>query len=62
LLELWVSTDRSDPPAEILSRQLRENQLDPIVAEGLRLVIAFNKIADSSDRRLIIELAERLVK
>jgi len=57
-----VSTDRSDPPAETLSRQLRENQLDPTVAEGLRLVIAFNKITDLSDRRMIIELAERLVK
>ncbi|MBV9560456.1 MAG: hypothetical protein JOY90_08350 [Bradyrhizobium sp.] len=57
-----MSTDRSDPPAETLSRQLRENQLDPTVAEGLRLVIAFNKITDLSDRRMIIELAERLVK
>jgi len=32
------------------------------VVEGLRLIIAFNKIKDSSDRRFLIELAERLSK
>jgi hypothetical protein len=32
------------------------------VVEGLRLVMAFKKIADESDRRILIELAERLAK
>jgi len=32
------------------------------VIEGLRLVIAFNKITNPSDRRMLIELAERLGK
>jgi len=57
-----VSTDDSDPPDEKLLRLLRDNQIDLSVAEGLRLVIAFNKIRDSSDRRVLMELAERLAK
>jgi hypothetical protein len=59
LLEPGVSTDVPDPPDKLLLL-LRENQIDLSVVEGLRLVIAFNKITDSSDRRMIIELAERL--
>jgi len=57
-----VSTDDPNPPGEKLLRLLRENQIDLSVAEGLRLVIAFNKIRDSSDRRVLMELAERLAK
>ena len=57
-----MSTDDSDPPDEKLLRLLRYNQIDLSVAEGLRLVIAFNKIRDSSDRRVLMELAERLAK
>ena len=57
-----MSTDDSDPPDEKLLRLLRDNQIDLSVAEGLRLVIAFNKIRDSSDRRVLMELAERLAK
>jgi len=57
-----VSTNDSDPPDEKLLRLLRDNQIDLSVAEGLRLVIAFNKIRDSSDRRVLMELAERLAK
>jgi len=57
-----VNTDDCDPPDEKLLRLLRENQFDLSVAEGLRLVIAFNKIKDSSDRRVLMELAERLAK
>jgi hypothetical protein len=57
-----VSTDGPDPPDEKLLRLLRENQIDLSVVEGLRLVIAFNKIADPADRRMLIELAERLGK
>ena len=56
-----MSTD-CDPPDEKLLRLLRENQIDLSVAEGLRLVIAFNKIRDASDRRVLMELAERLAK
>jgi len=62
LLESWVSTDGPDPPEEKLLRLLQENQIDLSVVEGLRLVIAFNKIKASSDRRMLIELAERLGK
>ncbi|HEY4986498.1 MAG TPA: hypothetical protein VII39_07750 [Bradyrhizobium sp.] len=57
-----MSTNDSDPPDEKLLRLLRENQIDLSVAEGLRLVIAFNKIRDASDRRVLMELAERLAK
>jgi len=57
-----VSTNDSDPPDEKLLRLLRENQIDLSIAEGLRLVIAFNKIRDASDRRVLMELAERLAK
>jgi len=60
LLEPGVSTDVPDPPDQKLLLLLRENQIDLSVVEGLRLVIAFNRITDSSDRRMIIELAERL--
>ena len=55
-----MSTNGPDPPEEKLLRLLRDNQIDLSVLEGLRLVVAFNKIKDSSDRRMIIELAERL--
>jgi hypothetical protein len=57
-----VSTDDSEPSGERLLRLLRENQIDLSVVEGLRLVIAFNKISDASDRRALIELAERLAR
>jgi len=57
-----VSTDESDDPGDKLLRILRDNQIDLSVVEGLRLVIAFRKIKDSSDRRVLIELAERLAK
>jgi hypothetical protein len=57
-----VSTDDCDPPGAKLLQLLSENQINLNVAEGLRLIIAFNKIRDSSDRRILIELAERLSK
>ena len=55
-------TNDSDPPDEKLLRLLRDNHIDLSVAEGLRLVIAFNKIRDANDRRVLMELAERLAK
>jgi hypothetical protein len=57
-----VSTDDSDHPGDKLLQLLQDNQIDLSVVEGLRLVIAFNKIKDPSDRRVLIELAERLAK
>ena len=57
-----MSTNDSDPPDEKLLRLLRDNQIDLSVAQGLRLVIAFNKIRDAADRRVLMELAERLAK
>jgi hypothetical protein len=55
-----VSTDDSEPPTEKLLRLLGDNPFDLNVLEGLRLIVAFNKITDPSDRRIVIELAERL--
>ena len=57
-----MSTDDSDHPGDKLLQLLQDNQIDLTVVEGLRLVIAFNKIKDRSDRRDLIELAERLAK
>jgi hypothetical protein len=57
-----VSTDDSDHPGDKLLQLLQDNQIDLSVVEGLRLVIAFNKIKNPSDRRVLIELAERLAK
>ena len=57
-----MSTDDCDPPGSKLLQLLSENQINLNVAEGLRLIIAFNKIRDSGDRRILIELAERLAK
>ena len=57
-----MTTDDSDPGGEKLLRLLRDDEVELTVAEGLRLVIAFNKIRDPSDRRILIELAERLAK
>ena len=57
-----MNIEDSDPPGEKLLQMLRENQIDLNVVEGLRLVVAFRKIRDPSDRRILIELAERLAK
>jgi hypothetical protein len=54
-----LSTDDSDHSCDKLLQLLQDNQLDLTVVEGLRLVIAFNKIKDPTDRRVVIELAER---
>ena len=51
-----------DQPGDKLLQLLRENEIDLNVVEGLRLVVAFRKITDSTDRRILIELAERLAK
>jgi hypothetical protein len=57
-----VSTDDTDHPADELLQLLRDNQLDLSVVEGLRLFRAFRKINDPSDRRILLEMAERLAK
>jgi hypothetical protein len=57
-----VSTDHSDHPSDKLLRLVRDDQIDLSVVEGLRLVVAFRKIKDPSDRRVLLELAERLAK
>jgi hypothetical protein len=57
-----VGTDHSDYPGDKLLRLGLDDQIDLNVVEGLRLVVAFRKINDPSDRRLVIELAERLAK
>ncbi len=57
-----MNTDDRHPPGEKLLRLIRENQIDLSVVEGLRLVIAFSKITDTTDRRVLMELAERLAK
>jgi hypothetical protein len=57
-----VNTESSDRTVDKLLQLLQDNQIDLSVVEGLRLVMAFKKIADASDRRILIELAERLAK
>jgi hypothetical protein len=57
-----VNTDDSDYPGDKLLQLLRDNQIDLNVIEGLRLVVAFRKIKDPADRRILLELAERLAK
>jgi hypothetical protein len=59
---LAVNIEDSDHPGDKLLQLLRDNQIDLNVVEGLRLVVAFRKIKDPSDRRILIELAERLAK
>jgi hypothetical protein len=57
-----VNIDDPDHPGDRLLQLLRDNEIDLNVVEGLRLVVAFRKIKDPSDRRILIELAERLAK
>ena len=57
-----MSSDDPDHPGDKLQQLLQDHQIDLAVVEGLRLVIAFKKIKDPSDRRVLIELAERLAK
>jgi hypothetical protein len=57
-----VNIDDTDHPGDKLLRLLRDNDIDLNVVEGLRLVVAFRKISDPADRRILIELAERLAK
>ncbi|MGO8911163.1 MAG: hypothetical protein ACLQDM_17840 [Bradyrhizobium sp.] len=57
-----MNIEDSDHPGDKLLQLLRDNQIDLSVVEGLRLVVAFRKIKDPSDRRILIELAERLAK
>ena len=57
-----MSADDSDYPADKLLQLLRDHQIDLTVVEGLRLVIAFKNIQDPCDRRLLMELAERLAR
>jgi hypothetical protein len=57
-----VSTEDSDHPGEKLRKLLENNQIDLAVVEGLRLVTAFEKLKNPSDRQVLIELAERLGK
>jgi hypothetical protein len=45
-----------------LLRLVRDDQMNLNVVEGLRLVVAFRKITNPSDRRVLIELAERLAE
>ncbi len=57
-----MNTESSDRTVDKLMQLLQDSQIDLSVVEGLRLVMAFKKIADESDRRILIELAERLAK
>ena len=57
-----MNIDDPDHPGDRLLQLLRDNEIDLNVVEGLRLVVAFRKIRDPSDRRILIELAERLAR
>ncbi len=47
-----MSIDDPDHPGDKLLQLLRDNEIDLNVVEGLRLVVAFRKIKDPSDRRM----------
>jgi hypothetical protein len=57
-----VSTDHSDHPGDKLLRLVRDDQIELNVVEGLRLVIAFRKIKDPSDRRVALNSPNGLQK
>jgi hypothetical protein len=57
-----VSIDHSPDLDNELRKLLQDNHIDPSIAEGLRLIIAFRKISNPAERRAVIELAERLAK
>ncbi len=57
-----MNIDDPDHPGDKLLQLLRDNEIYLNVVEGLRLVVAFRKIKDPADRRVLIELAERLAK
>lgn len=57
-----MNIDDPDHRGDKLLQLLRDNEIDLNVVEGLRLVVAFRKITDLADRRMLIELAERLAK
>jgi urease gamma subunit len=57
-----VNTDDSGEFDDKLRKMLHDIQVDPLARDGLRLVVAFRKIKNQADRRMIIELAERLEK
>jgi hypothetical protein len=57
-----VSTDHSPDFDNELPKPLQDNHVDPSAGEGFRLIIAFRKIKSPSERRAVIELAERLGK
>lgn len=57
-----MNIDDPDQPGDKLLQLLRDNEIDLNVVEGLRLVVAFRKIREPADRRILIELAERLAK
>jgi hypothetical protein len=57
-----VSAEHLDRPGDKLRRLVRDDHFDLDVVEGLRLVVAFRKIENPSDRRVLIELAERLAE
>ena len=57
-----MNIDDTDHPGDKLLQLLHDNEIDLNVVEGLRLVVALRKISDPADRRILIELAERLAK
>jgi hypothetical protein len=57
-----VSTDDSHDRDDKSQRVPQDNLINANAVEGLRLVVAFRKIRNRSDRRKVIELAERLGK
>ena len=54
-----MNTDESGEFEERLRKMLQDIQVDPLARDGLRLIVAFRKIKNPIDRRMVIELAER---
>ena len=54
-----MNTDDSGEFDDKLRKMLQDIQVDPLAGDGLRLIVAFRKIKNQADRRMVIELAER---
>ena len=52
-----MSTDNCEPPEDRLLRLLSENHIELNVVEGLRLIVAFNKIKGSTPVRTDVDVS-----
>ena len=55
-----MNSDQVGHSGDRFPRLVGSSAIDASAAEGLRLVVAFTKIKHQVDRRMVIDLAERL--